>query len=305
MPQWHNFDSSSSSSITGSRRHHATHPVDQGQQQQHVLPPELLQPPPSAAPAVVDISYLLDMELQADAADHDSWDSRQHLSSSSRRSKSDYSKRLEQQQRALQSVYGQQQQLLWVTMHQPKGAGGPAAVWVRPWCCTLNPEQLRFKDGPSGSVSVLLELQERPELGTQPAAVVEGLTFTPTSTGFDTGSSSSSESGSSSSSSESDSSSSENSSSSSSESSSAEGGCVYDYLLLSSGDFSPLEHENMFPNAMVHCGDGRQMHSARVSAWGFAVWVGVKVLYRQDVDMRIALTLECWQGSFCKAGKSA
>lgn len=252
-PQWHNFDSSSSSSssIAGSRTRHVTQHADQDQDQQ-VLPPELLQLPPSAAPAVVDITYLLDMELQADAEDNDSWDSRQRSSSSSRRSKSDYSKRLEQQQRALQSVYGQQQQLLWVTIHQPKGPGAPAAVWVRPWCCSLNPEQLRFKDGFSGSVSVLLELQERPDLGTQPAAVVEGLTFTPTSTGFGTRSSSSE---------------------SSSDSSSAEGSCVYDYVLLSSGDFSPLEHENMFPNAMVHCGDGRQMHSARVSDWGCAAWV--------------------------------
>jgi hypothetical protein len=159
---------------------------------------------------------------------------------------------LQRQLRALQSQYGQQQQLLWVTVHQLQGPTGPAAVWVKPWAAAFDAEQLRVVAGPGGKDTVLCDLHDRPDLGQQPMAVVEGLRFLPglgSSNGTD-GSSSGSNSG---------------DSSGSNGSNGSSVGCVYDCLVLSSGDFSPLEHENMFPNAMVHCGDGRQLHSARVS----------------------------------------
>ncbi|KAF6262684.1 hypothetical protein COO60DRAFT_1635681 [Scenedesmus sp. NREL 46B-D3] len=40
----------------------------------------------------------------------------------------------------------------------------------------------------------------------------------------------------------------------------------FDYLLLSSGDFSVVEHANMFPNSLSHCGQGRALHNARSAA---------------------------------------
>ena len=231
---WHDFrDSSSRSRSLGGR---------QQQHPQQGLPPELQQLPANSGPVSIDITHLLSLQAEADGEDTSS-------SSSSSKRQSKFSM-LQRQLRALQSQYGQQQQLLWVTVHQLQGPAGPAAVWVKPWAAAFDVEQLRVVAGPGGKDTVLCELQERPDLGQQPMAVVEGLRFLPSP--CSTGSSSSGSDGS-------------NGGDGSGSSGSSSAGCVYDCLVLSSGDFSPLEHENMFPNAMVHCGDGRQMHSARVS----------------------------------------
>jgi hypothetical protein len=231
---WHDFSDSSSRSLTSRQQQHL--------QQQELLP-ELLQLPTDSGPVSIDITHLLSLQAEAEGED---------TSSSSSKKRQSKLSMLQRQLRALQSQYGQQQQLLWVSVHQLQGPAGPAAVWVQPWAAAFDVEQLRVVAGPGGKDTVLCELQERPDLGQQPMAVVEGLRFLPGPSNTGSTSSSSGSSGS-------------NGGDGSGSSGSSSVGCVYDCLVLSSGDFSPLEHENMFPNAMVHCGDGRQMHSARVS----------------------------------------
>jgi hypothetical protein len=249
---WHTFSSTAP---------HQTH-------QQLPLPPELLQLPPAAAagPAVVDISHLINLQQEEDtleACSSSSSSSEQGWSSSSSSSGGGWSSsgkrppklnKLQRQLRMLDSPYGHRQQLLWMTVYQPEGGDSPAAVWLIPWACDSTPEQLQCVEGPYGQVSVLLQVQQRAAVHQQqqPTAVVHGLRFAPTAAVAAVDGLSGSSSSSSSADAEAD-----NSSSSSG---------VYDFLLLSSGDFSPIENENMFPNAMVHCGDGRQMHKARVSA---------------------------------------
>jgi hypothetical protein len=216
---WYDFRESSSSRSLASRP-------------QQDLPAELQQLAANSGPVSIDITHLF--SLQAEAEDTSGSRSRGRAKLSG----------LQRQRRALQSQYGQQQQLLWVTVHQSQGPAGPAAVWVKPWAAAFDAEQLRVVAGPGGTDTVLCEVQERPDLGQQALAVVEGLRFPgPGSTGSSSNGSNGGE----------------------SSGSSCSNGGVYDCLVLSSGDFSLVEHENMFPNAMVHCGDGRQLHSARVS----------------------------------------
>lgn len=258
--EWHFFDGGSSSSNSLSHQHHRH--AQQLQQPMPAVPAELQQLPADTGPAVVDITHLLNLQLAADEQEEqqqsggDSYTINNSSSTWSASRKKQWQKlSLPQKQlRVLESIHGQRQQLLWVTVHQPQGGRGPAAVWVKPWGADLDPEQLRFSEGPLGQVSVLLELGDRPELGQQPAAIVQGLQFAAWGVLPVGGSNSTS-------------STDGNNASSSSDgaSSSSIGGVVSDWLLLSSGDFSTLEHENMFPNALVHCGDGRELHSARVS----------------------------------------
>jgi hypothetical protein len=264
------------------------------------VPQELQQLPPNNGPVLVDITHLINLQQQADEDDSSSssGDGGQRW-----KKKSSVQKQLELLDRT------GLQRLLWVTIHQPGGGSNAATVFVKPWPAALDADALWFRDGPSGQVSVLLELQQRPDVGQQPMAVVEKLRFAPAAAVDSSSSSSSScagireagdsssnscagskeagesssssiscagskEAGDSSSSSSSSAGSEEAGDSSSSSSagseeagdSSSSSGGVYDYLVLCCGDFSPLEHENMFPNAMVHCGDGRQLHSARVSS---------------------------------------
>jgi hypothetical protein len=217
--------------------------------QQQVLQ-HLQQAPLSNGPLLVNITHLINLQQQADEDDS---------SSSGQRWKK---KSFIQKQLELLDRTGLQR-LLWVTIHQPGGGSNPAAVFVQPWPAALDVDALHFSDGPSGQVSVLLRLQQRPDVGQQPMAVVENLRFAPAAAVENTGSISgcvdSWEAGDSSSSSSGCTGRQEAGDSSSSSSVG-----VYDYLVLCCGDFSPLEHENMFPNAMVHCGDGRQLHQARV-----------------------------------------
>lgn len=126
-----------------------------------------------------------------------------------------------------------------------------------------------------------LEVQQRPVLGSAPAAVVEGLTFVRHSnSAYGSGSSSSSSSVGSR-----DGSSDEcmhgdlshqqqqqqqdevlSADPAVAPAEAAQDGSWYDYLLLVAGEFSTIEHENMFPNLVVHCSDGRVMHDARDAA---------------------------------------
>jgi hypothetical protein len=260
MPPWHDFSSSSSNNGRGHYSHyHHQHQQQHQQQQQQAVLQELQALPSSTGAVAVDITHLLNLQQQADQ-EEPTWSTRSNSSSKGSR------KKLSTEQRQLQMLERTGlQQLLWVTIHQPRGGRSPAAVWVKPWPAELAAESLQFSDVAAGRVSVLFEAQARPDVGQQPMAVVEGLRFchqapmlacsSSSSTSVDAGAAPDS------------SSSVGRGDGAAADSSSSDGssGGVYDFLLLCAGDFSPLEHENMFPNAMVHCGDGRQLHSARVS----------------------------------------
>jgi hypothetical protein len=184
----------------------------------------------------------------------------------------------QQQQWMQQHLLLQHQQAVWVAVHQPKGPGSPAAVWVKAAQLELTAEQLQLS-GPGEQQQALVRLQ-RPDMGQGPVAVVEGLTFQHSSSliaaheglgqavlgaavanagdadaAGDSGEAAAAAPGCEVSMAP-DSSSPDSSSSSS----------RYDYLLLCSGEFSVVEHHNMFPNSLAHCADGRALHNARSAA---------------------------------------
>lgn len=128
----------------------------------------------------------------------------------------------------------------------------------------LQPSIPPVKQQTAAASRLWLEVQQRPDLGLAPAAVVEGLTFARHSR-MSTNSSSSSNGGTGSDISL-DSSEKVEELVHSTSATVAGHNPWYDYMLLVSGDFSVVDHENMFPNVIVHCSDGRVSHNARSAA---------------------------------------
>jgi hypothetical protein len=228
----------------------------QQQQQQLLLqwPAQLVQPPPADEAVLLDISALWrenQQELLAGQQQQQQWQQQQHL-------------------------LLQHQQVVWVTIHQPDGAASPAAVWVTPAKLELTAEQLQLT-GYGEQQHVVVRLQ-RPDMGQAPAAVVEGLTFQHSSSlkkllsaQRPVAAAAASEGNADAGGAAGDAAAAKGSelstvldTASMSDSSSSSG--WYDYLLLSSGDFSVVEHANMFPNSLAHCGEGRALHNARGAA---------------------------------------